>query len=88
MGELLGRRDADVVFGGAGIGLMGLLADAALTSGCHVLGVLPDHMADREIAHGGLSELRMVADMTVRKRVMLDEADAVVALPGGIGTLE
>ncbi len=87
-GELLGRRGADLVFGGAGIGLMGLVADAALEHGCHVLGVLPDHMADREIAHDRLSELRMVADMTVRKRVMFDEADAVVALPGGVGTLE
>ncbi len=88
LGELLGRRGADMVFGGAGIGLMGLVADAALANGCHVLGVLPDHMADREIAHDRLSELRMVADMTVRKRVMFDEADAIVALPGGVGTLE
>lgn len=87
-GELLGARHADLVFGGAGIGLMGLLADAALASGCHVLGVLPDDMAEREIAHGGLSELRLVADITIRKRIMLDEADAVVALPGGVGTLE
>lgn len=87
-GELLGVRGADVVYGGAGIGLMGLVADAALEHGSHVLGVLPDHMADREIAHDRLSELRMVADMTVRKRVMFDEADAIVALPGGVGTLE
>ena len=87
-GALLGRRGVDMVFGGAGIGLMGLVADAALEHGCHVLGVLPDHMADREIAHDRLSELRLVADMTVRKRVMFDEADAVVALPGGVGTLE
>lgn len=88
LGELLGRRGADLVYGGAGIGLMGLVADAALDAGSHVLGVLPDHMADREIAHDRLSELRLVADMTVRKRVMFDEADAVVALPGGVGTLE
>lgn len=88
LGELLGRRGADLVYGGAGIGLMGLIADAALDAGSHVLGVLPDHMADREIAHDRLSELRMVADMTVRKRVMFEEADAVVALPGGVGTLE
>lgn len=87
-GTLLGRRGADVVFGGAGIGLMGLVADAALEHGCHVLGVLPDHMADREIAHDRLSELRMVADMTMRKKVMFDEADAILALPGGVGTLE
>jgi len=87
-GALLGRRGVDMVFGGAGIGLMGLVADAALEHGCHVLGVLPDHLADREIAHDRLSELRLVADMTVRKRVMFDEADAVVALPGGVGTLE
>lgn len=88
IGELLGRHRADLVFGGAGSGLMGLVADAALAGGCHVLGVLPDLMADREIAHDGLSELRLVADITIRKRVMFDEADAVVALPGGVGTLE
>lgn len=87
-GELLGRCNADLVFGGAGIGLMGLLADAALANGCHVLGVLPDQLAEREIAHGGLSELRLVADITVRKRVMFDAADAALTLPGGVGTLE
>ena len=76
------------MFGGAGSGLMGLVADAALAGGCHVLGVLPDHMADREVAHDGLSELRLVANMTIRKRVMFDEADAVLTLPGGVGTLE
>jgi uncharacterized protein (TIGR00730 family) len=87
-GELLGHLGADVVYGGARLGLMGRVADAALAAGAHVLGVLPDHMGDREIAHDALSELRMVADMTVRKRVMFDEADAVLALPGGVGTLE
>lgn len=87
-GELLGQLGADVVYGGARVGLMGRVADAALDAGAHVLGVLPDHMGDREIAHDALSELRMVADMTVRKRVMFDEADAVLALPGGVGTLE
>lgn len=87
-GAALGAAGADVVYGGAGVGLMGIVADAALAAGSHVLGVLPDHMSDREIAHDALSELRMVADMTVRKRVMFDEADAVLALPGGVGTLE
>lgn len=87
-GELLGTQGADLVYGGAAIGLMGLLADAALANGSHVLGVIPDHLADREIAHDRLSELRFVRDMTTRKRVMLDEADAVLALPGGVGTLE
>ncbi len=87
-GELLGQRGADLVYGGAAIGLMGLLADAALANGAHVLGVMPDHMSDREIAHDRLSELRFVADMTTRKRVMFDEADALIALPGGVGTLE
>ncbi len=87
-GQLLGDHGADLVFGGAGIGLMGLLANAALARGCHVLGVLPDQLAEREIAHGGLSELRLVADITIRKRMMFDEADAALALPGGVGTLE
>jgi uncharacterized protein (TIGR00730 family) len=88
VGTLLGSTGADMVYGGARVGLMGRVADAALAGGAHVLGVLPDHMGDREIAHDALSELRMVADMTVRKRVMFDEADAVLALPGGVGTLE
>ena len=88
VGELLGGLGADLVFGGAGMGLMGLLADAALDNGCHVLGVLPDQLAEREIAHDGLSELRLVADITVRKRVMFDAADAALTLPGGVGTLE
>lgn len=87
-GELLGDRGADLVYGGASIGLMGLLADAALANGSHVLGVMPDHFTDREIAHEQLSELRFVADMAARKRVMFEAADAVLALPGGVGTLE
>jgi uncharacterized protein (TIGR00730 family) len=87
-GSALGRAGADMVYGGARVGLMGAVADAALAAGCHVIGVLPDHMSDREVAHDALSELRTVADMTVRKRVMFDEADALVALPGGVGTLE
>lgn len=88
VGELLGRRATDVVFGGAAIGLMGALADAAIAGGCHVVGVLPDHMADREFAHPGLSELVMVADMTARKAAMYEAADVFLALPGGVGTLE
>jgi uncharacterized protein (TIGR00730 family) len=88
VGELLGRRHADLVFGGARSGMMGLLADAAIAGGCHVLGVMPDVLAELEIAHDGLSELRVVADLTVRKREMYDAADAFLALPGGIGTME
>ncbi len=77
-----------MVFGGGSTGLMGVVADAALAAGCHVLGVLPDQLAEREFAHTGLSELRMVADMTVRKKEMFDAADAIVTLPGGVGTME
>lgn len=88
VGDALGRRRADLVFGGARSGLMGLLADAAIAGGCHVLGVMPDVLAELEIAHDGVSELRVVADLTVRKREMYDAADVFLALPGGIGTME
>jgi uncharacterized protein (TIGR00730 family) len=87
-GSALAERGVDVVYGGGHVGLMGCIADAALAGGSHVIGVIPDALADREIAHTGLSELRAVADITERKRAMFDLADGFLALPGGIGTLE
>ncbi len=88
IGAAIASRGLDVVYGGARIGLMGRMADAALAGGSHVIGVLSDELADREIAHEGLSELRSVADITTRKAMMFELADAYVALPGGIGTLD
>ena len=87
-GAALGARGLDVVYGGARVGLMGRVADAALASGSHVIGVLSDELSDREIAHEGLSELRQVETITLRKTMMLELADGYLALPGGVGTLD
>ena len=87
-GQLLGRRGIGLVYGGGNTGLMGRLADAALAAGLEVIGVMPRHMLEREVGHRGLTRLIEVADMHERKRTMAELADAFVALPGGIGTLE
>ena len=88
IGEALAERGLDVVYGGARVGLMGRVADAALTGGSHVIGVLSDELSDREIAHEGLSELRQVETITMRKTMMLELASGYLALPGGVGTLD
>lgn len=88
LGGALARRRIDVVFGGGQVGLMGVLADAVLAAKGHVTGVIPEALVAREIAHGGLSDLRVVPSMHERKALMADLADAFVALPGGWGTLE
>jgi len=87
-GEALARRGIGLVYGGGGIGLMGVLADAAVSAGGEVIGVIPEALMAREVAHGGLADLRVVASMHERKAVMAELADAFVALPGGFGTLE
>jgi uncharacterized protein (TIGR00730 family) len=84
----LARRGITVVYGGAQVGLMGALANAALAAGGEVVGVIPQQLVDREIAHRGLTELHVVATMHERKALMAELSDAFVALPGGIGTLE
>lgn len=88
VGAAIAGAGADVVYGGGSTGLMGTVADAAVAGGAHVLGVMPELFVEVEIAHESIAELRIVEDMTVRKRLMLDSADAVIALPGGVGTLE
>lgn len=88
LGEELGRRGLDLVYGGANVGLMGRLADAALAASAHVIGVMPRHLVGFEVAHGGLPDLRIVESMHERKALMAELADAFVALPGGFGTLE
>lgn len=88
LGAALARAGEQVVYGGASIGLMGALADAALEAGGDVVGVIPQSLVDREIAHRGLSELHVVATLHERKARMAELADAFVALPGGAGTLE
>ena len=82
------QRGIRVVYGGASVGLMGTLADAVLQAGGEVVGVIPTALVEREIAHRGLTRLHVVDTMHARKSKMADLADAFVALPGGIGTLE
>ncbi len=88
LGELLAKRGITIVYGGGSVGSMGALADGALSAGGRVIGVLPQFMYDLEWGHNGLTELRIVNDLHERKRLMIEEVDAVVALPGGSGTLE
>ena len=88
LGAEIGRRGLGMVFGGADRGLMAACADAALAAGAEVTGVLPRTLADREIAHTGLTELRIVKNLHERKAVMSALSDAVIALPGGAGTLD
>ncbi len=88
LGAALISRNLDLVYGGGAVGLMGLLADAVLEGGGQVIGVIPRPLVDREVAHPGLSELRVVASMHERKEQMAQLSDAFVALPGGLGTLE
>jgi uncharacterized protein (TIGR00730 family) len=87
-GSFLARERIGIVYGGGRVGLMGALADAALAAGGEVVGVIPQALLDREIGHGGLTELRVVGSMHERKAIMAELADGFVALPGGIGTLE
>jgi hypothetical protein len=84
----LTARDLGVVYGGGDVGLMGVLADAALDAGGEVIGVIPDALLAREVGHDGLTELHVVGSMHERKATMSDLADAFVALPGGFGTVE
>ena len=88
LGRELAARGLELVYGGAHIGLMGALADTVLAENGRVVGVIPNTLVDREVAHHGLSELHVVGSMHERKAKMAELADGVIALPGGIGTLE
>ena len=88
LGRLLAEAGVGVVTGGGHVGLMGVVADAALDAGGDVVGVIPQALVDREVGHTGLTELLVVQTMHERKALMADLADAFVALPGGLGTLE
>lgn len=88
LGRLLAARGLGLVYGGARVGLMGAVADAALAAGGDVVGVMPRALVAREIAHTGLRDLRVVESMHERKALMAELSDAFVALPGGLGTLE
>ncbi len=88
LGALLAGRGHTVVFGGAQVGMMGVLADAVLACGGRIIGVIPGHLTSREVAHPGLTELRVVDSMHERKMVMSELSDGVIALPGAFGTLD
>lgn len=88
LGAAIARRGLTLIYGGAHVGLMGTLADAALQAGGTVIGVMPMALVEKEIAHFGLTELREVGSMHERKALMADLSDGFVALPGGAGTLE
>ncbi|PBI90783.1 LOG family protein YvdD [Flavobacterium sp. ACN2] len=88
VGKALAEQDIELVYGGANVGLMGAVADGALNAGGKVIGVLPNFLRSKEIAHLGLTELVLVESMHERKTKMNDLCDGVIALPGGFGTLE
>ena len=88
LGERLAQEHLTVVYGGGNVGLMGVLADAALTANGEVIGVIPHQLVGWEVAHPGLSRLEVVATMHERKARMFDLSDAFIALPGGFGTLD
>ncbi len=88
LGKMLALQNIRLVYGGAKVGLMGAVADAALEAGGEVIGVIPHFLSGREIAHAGLSELLLVDTMHERKLRMAELADASISLPGGFGTME
>lgn len=88
IGTELARRKLRLVYGGGQVGLMGVIADAALAEGGVVTGVIPEHIRAREVQHESLTELHVVPDMHTRKRMMVDLSDAFIILPGGFGTLD
>ncbi len=88
LGKLLAANGKSLVYGGGKVGLMGILADAVLAGGGQVIGVIPQSLVDKEVAHFGVTELKVVCSMHERKALMAQLSEAFVALPGGIGTLE
>jgi uncharacterized protein (TIGR00730 family) len=88
LGELMVERGLGLVYGGARVGLMGAVADAVLAGGGEAIGVIPQALVSKEVAHGGLTELHVVDTMHQRKALMADLCDGFVALPGGFGTFE
>jgi uncharacterized protein (TIGR00730 family) len=88
MGEAIANRGDELVYGGGKVGLMGTVADAALAAGGSVIGIMPQFLVDKEIAHKGLTELRVVDTMHNRKEMLMRIADAIIALPGGWGTYD
>ncbi|MFN7902414.1 MAG: TIGR00730 family Rossman fold protein [Holosporales bacterium] len=88
LGILFAQEKVTLVYGGARIGLMGLIADAVMGGGGTVVGIIPEHLEQYEVGHTGVSKLHIVENMHVRKKMMFDQSDAFVVLPGGFGTLD
>lgn len=88
LGEVIGQAGLDVVYGGGRTGMMGAMADGALSKDAHVIGVIPNFLDKVEVGHRDVTDLRLVPDMHTRKRMMFDLAQAIVAMPGGFGTME
>ena len=88
LGKVLNDRGIGLVYGGASVGIMGVVANAVLEGGGEVIGVIPQSIADLEIAHTGLTELKVVPNMHERKAMMAEFSDGFIALPGGLGTME
>ena len=88
VGAGLAKRNLGVVYGGSSVGLMGIVADAALEENGHVIGIIPSHILSTEVRHNGLSELHIVQSMHERKKMMETLSDVFVILPGGLGTLD
>lgn len=88
LGHTFAERRIKLVYGGGNIGLMGVIADATLSAGGEVVGVIPEHLMAREVGHNGLTKLHVVKSMHERKALMADLSDAFIAMPGGYGTFE
>jgi uncharacterized protein (TIGR00730 family) len=88
LGELLAAHNITLVYGGARIGMMGLLADSAVQHGGKVIGIIPEHLQQSEVGHHGITALHVVPNMHTRKQMMFDMSDAFVVLAGGIGTMD
>ncbi len=88
LGELLAKNDIGLVYGGANVGLMKVLANATMQNGGEAIGVMPQLLIDKEVAHNGLKQMHVVQSMAERKAMMVELSDAFIALPGGFGTLD
>lgn len=88
VGTIIARRGMRLVYGGGSVGLMGIVANAALSAGGEVIGIIPEHIRSHEVQHTSLTELHVVDTMHIRKSMMTEKSDAFIVLPGGFGTLE
>lgn len=88
LGRAMAKAGIKLVYGGGNVGLMGLLANTVMDEGGYAIGIIPEHLAEKEVAHKGLQELHIVPSMHARKQMMVEKSDAFVIMPGGIGTLD